>query len=65
MSEQTKYYSTADVAKRYKVTERAVRKWIKAGILDAEKTSPLPKSSWLIPQTAIEDFDRRRLAASE
>lgn len=66
MSQEQNYFSTSDVAKRYRVTERAVRKWIADGLLPgSEKKSPRPHSDWMIPESAIERFDEQRKAASQ
>lgn len=59
------WYSTAEVAERYDVTQRTVRNWLKEGHFpNATKVSPGRNSDWRIPQSDLADFDRRRAAAS-
>lgn len=66
MSQEQNYFSMWDVAKRYQVTECAVRKSIADGLLPgSEKKSPCPHSDWMIPETAIERFDELHKAASQ
>ena len=60
-----KMYTTSEVAAMYGVTSRAVVKWISAGVLRAERVSPLPASDWRIPESALEEFEKARLAASQ
>lgn len=65
-AENQTFYSTSEVAARYHVTERAVRHWLKQGLLSgAIKKSPSRKSEWMIPESALEEFDEARRAVSE
>jgi hypothetical protein len=60
-----KLYSTGEVAVRYEVTERTVRNWIDAGLFPgAVKKAPLTKSSWQIPESALDAFEEKRMAMS-
>lgn len=66
MAENETYYSTSEVAERLRVSERAVRKYIDAGLLPgATRRSPLPKSAWRIPESAIDHFEEQREVASQ
>ena len=62
---ESKQYSTAQVAQRYQVAPRTVRRWIDAGYFpNALKLSPAQRSDWRIPAGDIEEFDRQRREAS-
>jgi hypothetical protein len=53
--------TTRDVARRYRVSEDRVRRWIKAGELKAINTSdPLCRPRWVVPPEALADFERSR-----
>lgn len=54
------WYSIRDVAEIVGVSDETIRKHIKAGQFPgARKKSPLPRSSWMIPDDALADYRRR------
>lgn len=63
MTETT--YSTGAVAEMYNVSRQAVGKWINQGLLRAERNSPSPRSEWRITQSALDEFEKARQAASQ
>ena len=49
---------TSEVAGRYAVSTTTVRKWCEAGLLPgAEKVGLKWRSTWLIPDSALEGFE--------
>lgn len=66
MSEKQTYVTTGDVAEHFDVSTRTIRNWLAKGLFPgAVKMSPLSKSDWLIPESAIESFEEKRQAASK
>ena len=61
MNEDTKWYSVAELRKRYDVSQITVSRWLRDGFFPgAEKTGPYRKSKWRIPQEAVDHFDKLR-----
>jgi hypothetical protein len=58
-------YTTADIARRYRVSEDRVRRWITGGELFAINTSDVrcKRPRYVIPADALERFERGRAAA--
>jgi transposase len=58
-------HTTADVARRYRVSEEKVRGWIRRGELFAIDTSDARcrRPRYVIPPDALERFERGRSAA--
>jgi len=57
-------YSTADVAELFCVSQRTVRRWIKAGELEARRT-PSGRGVWRIPVSEVERFQNVRADQGE
>lgn len=59
-------YTTADLSRRYRVSEEKVRKWIRDGLLKAINTSDVKcaKPRFVVPPEALDDFERTRAAAT-
>lgn len=57
-------YSTADVAELFCVSQRTVRRWIKAGELEARRT-PSGRGVWRIPVSEVERFQTVRADQGE
>ena len=57
-------YTTAEIARRYRVGEDKVRAWIKAGELEAINTSAVicGKPRYVVTPEALERFERGRAA---
>ncbi len=53
--------TSTDVAARYDVTRTTVRRWCELGLLPgAEKVGVGMRATWLIPEKALEGFERPR-----
>jgi predicted site-specific integrase-resolvase len=49
---------TSDVAERYGVTTKTVRRWCRLGYLNgAERVGIPPRLTWQIPESALEGFE--------
>ena len=55
----TDYLTVSDVAKRFKVTERAVQKWIRLGYFPGTLQATR-RGHYRIPLSAVEQFERSR-----
>jgi hypothetical protein len=55
-------FTTADIARRYRVGEDKVRAWIRLGELRAINTAGrlCGKPRWVIPPEALDEFEKRR-----
>jgi transposase len=55
-------YTTADVARRYRVSEEKVRGWIARGELTAINTAAAMsgKPRWVVTPEALAEFEQRR-----
>jgi excisionase family DNA binding protein len=50
--------TTEDVARRYGVTARAVRRWCEDGRLPgAERVGTGQRATWVIPESALQGFE--------
>lgn len=56
----SKKYSTSQAAQRLGVSRQTVVNWIDAGILEANKLSPLRGSNYQITEEAIRKFEQQR-----
>ncbi|MFL5242423.1 MAG: helix-turn-helix domain-containing protein [Gemmataceae bacterium] len=60
--EPTACLTVRDVARRYRVSEDKIRRWIASGELKAVNTAAAlcGRPRWVIPVEALADFERRR-----
>lgn len=64
-AQDERHYTVAEVAARYDVTKRTVRRWIEAGVLPGtKKKGPFEKSRWSIPASALTTLEEKRDAVS-
>ena len=55
------YYTVDQLATRWQVTGRAVRKWIEEGAFpNAYRVGPGRKSPFRIPASDVEEYERKR-----
>jgi hypothetical protein len=61
----TRGYVTADLARRYRVSEDKIRQWIRDGLLRAINTADAlcGKPRYVVPPEALIEFERVRSAA--
>lgn len=61
VEQMERYYTADELADRWQVTSRAVRKWIDEGAFpNAYRVGPGRRSPIRIPQSDVIEFERRR-----
>ncbi|HEV3438423.1 MAG TPA: helix-turn-helix domain-containing protein [Gemmata sp.] len=62
----TRGFTTADLARRYRVSEDKIRQWIRDGLLRAINTADVmcAKPRYVVPPEALVEFERVRAAAT-
>jgi excisionase family DNA binding protein len=64
-TQDERLYSVPEVASRYGVTKRTVRRWCEDGMLPgSKKKGPYEKSRWSIPSSALDALEEARDAVS-